>query len=452
MTAVIEFISSEKDWENKIFVEKVIQTWKDELTQKSFSTSLVNQAINILKRLVTKRSSNTGHWFMIPIKNDEIWPVQCGCSCLICQGLEHTVNNFEVIEDDEENRQKLNQLKKLKKIICICTDFCSRHATEFLKKSSAFQTKLISPALRDRFLHYLAIFQASKYPNLVSPPFYESIESSSLSAIDAVTLVRLPSEFMVIRDSETNMPIQTIISSPINSADPNDPLFNGLYEFISEIFTLFVPNFEKILGQINAEKLNNQAPPSAKLEHCQVMVKLDRYRLTPENSILPEENWQFDGVAEENILATGVYYFHVENIQKTSMKFRAPIQFTNYHGSYHFHNFLKLHCHQNSMIKSNIILGRIPIKENLCLFYPNYLQHRHSTISLQEGCDEGFYGSLAFHLVNPARKIKSTDDSSIMEQLRLVPIEETKSSLELFDFERKFEIARRNAFIEGTTE
>lgn len=53
----------------------------------------------------------------------------------------------------------------------------------------------------------------------------------------------------------------------------------------------------------------------------QVIVKLANIELTPENSWYEGGTWHVEGMANENIVATGIYYYDTENITDSRFKF-----------------------------------------------------------------------------------------------------------------------------------
>src|SRR6185312_9103615 len=92
-----------------------------------------------------------------------------------------------------------------------------------------------------------------------------------------------------------------------------------------------------------------------------------------------------------------------------------------------------------------IKLGRIQTKENLCMFFPNFLQHRVSKIELKEGCTEGSRGILVFFLINSFERVISTRDIPVPQQ-QTMSMEDAKLYRELLMFERKFEYGEQNKF------
>ena len=85
-----------------------------------------------------------------------------------------------------------------------------------------------------------------------------------------------------------------------------------------------------------------------------------------------------------------------------------------------------------------VSLGRIPTKENLCLFFPNFLQHRVSSLELMKNHSHGSRGILVFFLINPNKRIISTANIQPPQQ-ETMTLDEAKSYRELLMFERKYE-------------
>ncbi len=135
----------------------------------------------------------------------------------------------------------------------------------------------------------------------------------------------IPSEFSVIRDPSTNKPTRTEIRSYINNLDRNDPRNADLYQDISEIFTDMVPGFEKVLNtlkekdRINALK-DTEKPAEIKLGDCQVIVKIASAQVNQDKPIFDEGSWHLEGVESEKIIATGINYYDMKNVEKTNLR------------------------------------------------------------------------------------------------------------------------------------
>jgi len=87
----------------------------------------------------------------------------------------------------------------------------------------------------------------------------------------------------------------------------------------------------------------------------------------------------------------------------------------------------------------------IPTKENLCLFFPNFLQHCVSPLHLKDGAIEGHRSILVFFLVNPFDKLISTTHIPTPQQ-QTMSLTDAKLYRELLMFERKYEYSEQNTF------
>lgn len=72
------------------------------------------------------------------------------------------------------------------------------------------------------------------------------------------------------------------------------------------------------------------APKESLRELCrtkglQVIVKMARIELTPENPDFPIGGWHVEGMSNERIAATALYYVDSENITETSLQFRTGV-------------------------------------------------------------------------------------------------------------------------------
>ncbi len=271
-------------------------------------------------------------------------------------------------------------------------------------------------------------------------------------------------EFTVIRDSITKEPVCTEIRSYINNLDRDDPLTAGLYQDISDIFTTMIPGFEKILNKMKADnRINAIKRPldettsklqEIQLNDCQVIVKIASAHVNSEKPEFSEGSWHLEGVDSEKIIATGIYYYDMKNIEQSYLRFRTTMGGDTY-GMYYPQNcpeYVRLHYGLNLQpmdymegANTTIRLGRIPTKENLCLFFPNFLQHCVSPLHLQDGATEGHRSILVFFLINPFEKVISTSHIPTPQQ-QTMTLEDAKLYRELLMFERKFEFIEQNSF------
>jgi hypothetical protein len=486
MTELLQIITSKPEWELKIKDKKIVDKWRAELAQQNVSNGVITKIFELLNKSLTKEKEfeqeDTYKWnLQVGVSPNDIWTTQCDCECMVCQGEEHLENELEDYdEDDEDYREIQNRLKKYKRVRCKCTDYPTKYPLEFLRNNISYKMKMIDRGLKERFVAHVKDFEATKggkdyHPgsnnqmnDIIHPSLYcyvkdvspVSSDTNTAKLVEKADLFQwLPSEFSVIRDGSGN-PVRTEIRSDINNL-PRNNHNTGLYEDIAEVFTSVVPEFEEILDKLKVEekitalKGKTADVPEIKLGDCQVIVKIASAEVNSENPVFNEGSWHLEGVEAEKIIATCIYYYDVKNVEKTFLRFRTTVGRDVYdlHYPQNCHDYVEYHYGMKLTSKDymegaelTVSLGRIPTKENLCLFFPNFMQHRVSKIQLKEGCTEGHRGILVFFLINPFEKVISTANVSPQQQSGSMSLDEAKMYRELLMYERKFEYSEQNAF------
>lgn len=131
----------------------------------------------------------------------------------------------------------------------------------------------------------------------------------------------------------------------------------------------------------------------------QVIVKIANIELTPENPKYEGGNWHVEGVSDERIVATGIYYFEMENISETKLLFRQRID----HPHYEQYDLDSVFAVYGMAIEGvlNQALGHITAQPGLCIVFPNIYQHRVAPFELLNKTKPGFRKTLVFFLVDP---------------------------------------------------
>jgi len=250
----------------------------------------------------------------------------------------------------------------------------------------------------------------------------------------------LPADFRVYPNGSVK------IESYINNLHPVH--FKALYRSIGLIFERFVPLFEKVL----AEELK-QRPPRVHVDHwyreeqqepededdedsfkdtraihhppvpkfseypeipkislknrkLQVFVKLANTELTPENPKFSGGTWHVEGMLNESIVSTGIYYYHFENITPSKLAFRQAVCEPDYEQN------------DNRGVEEIYALvdeeplcqdwGQVLTCEDRALAFPNIYQHQVQPFKLEDKTTNGRRKILVFFLVDPSREILST--------------------------------------------
>ncbi|OAJ37376.1 hypothetical protein BDEG_21407 [Batrachochytrium dendrobatidis JEL423] len=253
----------------------------------------------------------------------------------------------------------------------------------------------------------------------------------------------LPSEFCVEQDGSVT------INSYINNLNPI--WHRDMYKCIAKIFKCFVPMFESLIKTMDPmfkyidlrNGINGYEPPSqsdhddmesdtrvirpvyvptlpehfeSKYEsakpvslrgrNLQVIVKLTNIQLTPSKPKYDEGNWHIEGPINESIVATGLYYYDVENITTPKLDFRVAVDCFDYQGASDMYWKDVYGIDQESPHSQYI--GSLELPNGRCVVYPNRYQHKEQSFELADPTQPGHCKILTFFVVNPACRIVST--------------------------------------------
>ncbi|KAI0762923.1 hypothetical protein C8Q74DRAFT_1207359, partial [Fomes fomentarius] len=146
----------------------------------------------------------------------------------------------------------------------------------------------------------------------------------------------------------------------------------------------------------------------------QVIVKLANIVLTPDKPKYPGGAWHVEGMLNERIVATGLYYYTCENITESRLAFRTQV------GADADGSGMAYEQNDNNGYRSvfgfanedmmNQELGHIVAVEGKCVVFPNLWQHRVQPFELDDPSKPGVRKILCFFLVDPYRRVHSTSD------------------------------------------
>ncbi|KAL1872039.1 hypothetical protein Daus18300_004408 [Diaporthe australafricana] len=150
-----------------------------------------------------------------------------------------------------------------------------------------------------------------------------------------------------------------------------------------------------------------------KASGLQIIVKMASIELTPEKPEFPEGGWHVEGLLNERICATALYYLDSENVTDSSLSFRMQTwseqsEFQEHvsQDDYHW-----LECCYGTKLSSGSCLqnyGSVETREGRLLAFPNVFQHRVSSFNLADPTRPGHRRFIALWLVDPHRRILST--------------------------------------------
>ncbi|KAJ8326416.1 hypothetical protein O5D80_005167 [Batrachochytrium dendrobatidis] len=254
----------------------------------------------------------------------------------------------------------------------------------------------------------------------------------------------LPSEFRVKQDGSVT------INSYINNLNPI--WHRDMYKCIAKIFKCFVPMFESLFRTMDPmfryidirngingyespsqsdhddmesdtrvtrpvyvptlpkhfeSKYESAKPVSLRGRNLQVIVKLTNIQLTPSKPKYDEGNWHNEGPINESIVATGLYYYDVENITTPKLDYRVAVYCFDYQGASDMY-WKDVYGIINRESRRNQYIGSLEVSNGRCVVYPSRYQHKEQSFELADPTQPGHCKILTFFVVNPSRRTVST--------------------------------------------
>ncbi|KAJ6578676.1 hypothetical protein DFH09DRAFT_1448754 [Mycena vulgaris] len=250
----------------------------------------------------------------------------------------------------------------------------------------------------------------------------------------------LPSDVAISPDGSVRL-----VSPYINNIHPVK--HQSLYRTLENVVAGFVPMFERVLGEIDRKThtlkggahlhssciwpggrppdreayymrdydfrevlpeaspysggLETTSPISLRRRTVQCIIKLANIRLTPEQPYYARGSWHVDGMANEHIIATGIYYYDDHNITESQLSFRVPTEHPAYHERHDgrcMHTLYGIDAQDDCVQK----IGSMPIVAGRALSYPNLFEHCVSSFRLTDASKPGHRKILALFLVDPS--------------------------------------------------
>ncbi|KAJ2829112.1 hypothetical protein GGI24_002219 [Coemansia furcata] len=147
----------------------------------------------------------------------------------------------------------------------------------------------------------------------------------------------------------------------------------------------------------------------------QAIVKMSNIELTPENPECDVEDWHVDTMANERIMAMGIYYYDMENIAECNIEFREQFDEDidcdqdDWRGVGLAYGINEEDGDEYDGVPVTQHIGHIEIKDGRSIVFPNVYQHRVSSLKLAEPTKQGYCKYLVFYIVDPVTRIPSTE-------------------------------------------
>ncbi|MFF3349084.1 DUF4246 domain-containing protein [Streptomyces sp. NPDC002779] len=177
----------------------------------------------------------------------------------------------------------------------------------------------------------------------------------------------------------------------------------------------------------------------------QVIVKLATIHLTPDKPEYVGGSWHVEGMMNERIVSTCIFYWDSENITESRLSFRAALDDPSYEQN--DDDGLREVYGLEDEDALNQMLGSASTPAGRCLAFPNILQHRVGSFRLADPTRPGYRKILAFFLVDPSAEIVSTSDVPPQQpwsDTSTMTLEEAKGYRDQLMQERKYFIDEHN--------
>jgi hypothetical protein len=192
-------------------------------------------------------------------------------------------------------------------------------------------------------------------------------------------------------------------------------------------------------------QLGDSARVDLRARRLQVIVKLATIHLTPDKPEYPGGSWHVEGMMNERIVSTGIYYWDSENITDRRLSFRVAVSDPQYEQD--DRNGVREVYGLDDEDALNQVLGSAETRAGRALAFPNILQHRVGSFRLADPSRPEHRKILAFFLVDPSVTIVSTSDVPPQQHwspTSTMTLEQAKEFRRQLMEERKFFVNEQN--------
>lgn len=143
--------------------------------------------------------------------------------------------------------------------------------------------------------------------------------------------------------------------------------------------------------------------PYTDTSRLQVIVQLANIELTPENPEYHGGDWHVEGMLNERICATALYYYDSDNVTPSRLSFSSSNPWQT-HNVYEEEAYKSIYGSDGTLID----LGSVLTREGRLLVFPNVFLHKVEPFGLLDKTRPGHRKLVALFLVDPATPILST--------------------------------------------
>jgi len=148
---------------------------------------------------------------------------------------------------------------------------------------------------------------------------------------------------------------------------------------------------------------------SLKGRTIQVIIKLANIILTPDKPNYPGGKWHVEGMRNEKIVSSFIYYYASENISESRLAFRRATSEPHAHEQ---DDGMCMRVLYNMDRDSPCVqdIGDVVTKSHRCIAFPNLYQHQVQPFHLEDPTKPGHRKILVFFLIDPTERVPSTTD------------------------------------------
>lgn len=218
--------------------------------------------------------------------------------------------------------------------------------------------------------------------------------------------------------------------SYINNLHPQT--HKELYSILENVLSCFIPMFDIVLTDMinvatNRIDTSLKRPDAFKFDPVefhqqqkskniytlkgkmiQIIVKAAQIILTPDNPTYDGGVWHVEGMKNESIVASGIYYYDQANISESRLDFRMAGYDPEYIQDDRVSVNRDYNLNDGEII--NNYLGYVLTTNDRAIVFPNVYQHKVEKFSLVDKTKPGYRRILVFFLVDPNTRIISTSD------------------------------------------
>jgi hypothetical protein len=137
-----------------------------------------------------------------------------------------------------------------------------------------------------------------------------------------------------------------------------------------------------------------------------VIVKLANIELTPEKPYYNGGAWHVEGMGNEAIVATAIYYHSQENVTPSTLSFREAVSEPDYEQDDQTGVRLIYGLEKDGALNQE--LGAVNTLNGRILAFPNVVQHQVQSFELVDKQRPGHRNILVFFLCDPAAQVESS--------------------------------------------